>query len=440
MTDKLRILLVAEHASARFGGEAALPLHHHRVLKRRGHDVWLVSHARTRDELQGLHPRDPGLHFVEDTRLHRLLWRLSQVLPARIDYITTGFLMRLLTQLAARRLVRRLVAAHRINVVHQPMPVSPREPSLMHDVGAPVVIGPMNGGMTYPPAFRRVQGRIERALVGLGRRASYLLNRAMPGKARASALLVANGRTRAALPVRDARAVIELVENGVDLAVWADEPSIAAGAARATDGSMPTWIYMGRLVDWKAVDLLLEAFAEARRHVPMRLLIVGDGPERTRLERLATTLRLGGDVTFTGWLPQADCARLLRDSDGLVLSSLYECGGAVVLEAMAAGRPVVATAWGGPLDYLDETCGVLVPPDSREALVQGFADALAALGADAPRRATMGAAGRRRARALFDWDRKVDRMIEIYRDVIAAPATAGPAARRPGEPPANSTP
>jgi len=89
---------------------------------------------------------------------------------------------------------------------------------------------------------------------------------------------------------------------------------------------------------------------------------------------------------------------------------------------MAAGLPVIATAWGGPLDYLDESCGVLVQPASREALVAGFAAALVELSLHPDRRQAMGQAGRRKVVDQFDWDAKVDTVSEIYRSVMNNPA------------------
>ena len=68
---------------------------------------------------------------------------------------------------------------------------------------------------------------------------------------------------------------------------------------------------------------------------------------------MAKHLGLETTVKFSGFLSQPDCARRLQAADVFVLPSLFECGGAVVLEAMAVGLPVIATAWGGPLDYLD---------------------------------------------------------------------------------------
>lgn len=428
-----RVLIAAEHASARFGGEAALPLHYFRVLRRRGVPVWLLTHARTRAELSGLYPGDEAIHYIEDTALHRAMWRIGQRLPDAISYATTGFLSRLATQLAQRRLARRLVREHGITVVHQPMPVSPREPSTLHGLGAPVLIGPMNGGMDYPPAFRRHRGAAERLLIGLGRASATALNRLMPGKRRAATLLVANRRTRDALPAGLAAEVVELVENGVDLSLWRALPPAAEPQAPAP--AVTTFAYMGRLVDLKAVDLLLHAFARASDGAPMRLWILGDGSERGRLEALARELSLAGSdaqaagsVHFAGWLAQSACAEWLRDADALVLPSLLECGGAVVLEAMSMAKPVIATAWGGPLDYLDPACGVLVPPDSREAIVVGFAAAMVAMARSAPTRRRLGAAGLLKVQREFDWELKVDRMLTLYADAMRRADPSAPGA------------
>lgn len=412
----MRVLIVAEHASARFGGEAALPLHYFRVLHRRGVPVWLITHARTRDELRALYPDEPRIAYIEDTAWHRFLWRVGRRLPDAISYATTGFASRVSTQLAQRRLVRRLVREHGITVVHQPMPVSPREPSMLHGFGVPVLIGPMNGGMDYPPAFRRQRGAVERALIGFGRASATALNLLMPGKRRAALLLVANRRTRDALPGGVCREVIELVENGVDLSLWRAPPE--AATARP-EGAVATFAYMGRLVDWKAVDLLLHAFARACKQAPMTLWILGDGSERVRLEALAAELGVaGGDgpggVRFAGWLTQAECAARLREADALVLPSLLECGGAVVLEAMSMAKPVIATAWGGPLDYLDPSCGVLVPPSSRDGIVAGFAAAMVELAGSASTRRRLGAEGLLKVQREFDWELKVDRVLELY--------------------------
>jgi glycogen(starch) synthase len=85
-----------------------------------------------------------------------------------------------------------------------------------------------------------------------------------------------------------------------------------------------------------------------------------------------------------------------------------------VLEAMACGLPVIATAWGGPLDYLDASTGVLVEPSSRQALIAGLADAMLRLAASPALRESLGSAARQRIERDFDWDRKVDAVFAIY--------------------------
>lgn len=413
----LRILLVAENASSKFGGEAALPLHYYRVLKKRGHEVWLLVHSRTKQELSELFPNDARIIFVADTPWHRIMWRVGQLLPDQVAYLTTGFLSRLATQLSQRRVVRRLVQAESINVVHQPIPVSPREPSMLFGFGVPVVIGPMNGGMDYPPAFRGERGPMERLLMRAGRASATALNFLMPGKRHAAMLLVANQRTRDALPDGTCSNVGELVENGVDFSLWQPpEPSDVE-----PPDAIATFVYMGRLVDWKSVDLLLQAFAVARNKAPMRLWILGDGIERKKLQALADDLALvgegpqqSGSAHFAGWLSQAACMERLNAADCLVLPSLRECGGAVVLEAMALGKPVIATAWGGPVDYLDSSCGVLVPADSREGIVEGLVAAMVNLANSPSTRRRLGRRALEKVRAHYSWEAKVDRIVAFY--------------------------
>lgn len=421
MNNTPRILLVAEHASAKFGGEAALALHYYRVLRARGALVWLVAHERTRAELTALYPGDGDcMFFVADTKWHRLLWRMGQKLPTRLANFSTGFAMRVLSQLVQRTLIKQLVRDKGITVIHQPMPVSPKEPSLIYGLGAPVVIGPMNGGMDYPPAFCTMQGRLGHISLWLGRKSANGMNRLMPGKRKAALLLVANQRTKQALPSCLKGVPVDvLVENGVNLSLWQDVPRTPERAASDTTH----FVFLGRLIALKAVDLLLRAFAQAAQHAPMSLAIVGDGQERQTLERLAADLgllgsaRQAGKVHFAGWLPQEACAALLQEADALVLPSLHECGGAVVLEAMAMAMPVIATNWGGPADYLDSRCGILVEPTSPDGFVVGLRDALQALAQQPQLRFAMGRVGRQKVIDHFDWEVKVDRILQAYRQV-----------------------
>src|SRR5205085_3973282 len=139
-----------------------------------------------------------------------------------------------------RRVARDMVKEHGIHVVHQPTPVSAREPSLLTDLEAPLVIGPMKGDTDYPPAFRNEESLLTRMAIGLGRASAGWLNRIFPGKRRASILLVANEQSRSALIDGGSAKVFDLAENGVDMKVW--KPS----RVTAADCSHCRFVYVGR--------------------------------------------------------------------------------------------------------------------------------------------------------------------------------------------------
>jgi glycosyltransferase involved in cell wall biosynthesis len=402
----IRIIVVANNASSRFGGEAFIPLNYFRLLRARNADVRLVVHARNKTELAEQFPTDlDRIYFVEDTLLHKTLSRFSQ-LPQRLAQATTGLVVHLTTQFAQRRVVRELVKDHNIDVVHLPIPVSPKMPMLEWDVGAAVVIGPLNGGMEYPEAFRQ-HGILSRLAIAFGQTLANFVNVLIPGKRLADVILVANRRTREALPRGIRGHILELVENGVDFSIW-------HRAVRTKPRDAIKFIFVGRLVDWKAVDILLEALGRLHDLRNISLEIIGDGAMRQAWQNCADQMGLTSLVQFSGWMSQQDCALRMQQADVLVLPSLFECGGAVVLEAMAVGLPVIATAWGGPTDYLDDSCGILVAPDSRESLIAGFAAGMRALAESSELRNRLGEAGYNRARQHFDWERKIDQILNFY--------------------------
>ncbi|MGA2848357.1 MAG: glycosyltransferase family 4 protein [Terracidiphilus sp.] len=402
----MRICIVAEHASKRFGGEAFLPVHYFSLLRSRGEEAWLVVHSRTQSELRELFPQDfDRILFVPDLWIHKFFFSLGRYLPRRLSEATFGLFNQLITQLCQRSILRELIRNNHIDVIHQVIPVAPRFPSALFGLAAPLVIGPLNGGMEYPPAFHNTESRMSRAAIILARLLVNVGNTVLPGKKQASVVLVANDRTRRALPSGLRGRVIEMAENGIDIGVWQGTPGRAEGAASR-------FVFMGRLVDWKVVDVVIRAL----KMVPAaNLEVIGDGPMLDAWKLLAGQLGVADRVQFVGWLPQQECADRVRGSVALVLPSIYECGGAVVLEAMAMGRPVIATDWGGPSDYLDASTGILVAPTSYSGLVTGFAEAMQKL-IHSPKQAnSMGAAGHERALRDFDWQRRIDRMIGIYR-------------------------
>ena len=122
----MKVVVVATNASTRFGGEAILPWHYFRLLRKRGVEAWLVAHERTRVELTALLPNEVDrMRFVPDRMAQRWLNRMSKPLPSRVTDITLGWGIGICTSWMQRKIVRELVAEHGGDVVHEHIPVSP---------------------------------------------------------------------------------------------------------------------------------------------------------------------------------------------------------------------------------------------------------------------------------------------------------------------------
>jgi glycosyltransferase involved in cell wall biosynthesis len=192
-----------------------------------------------------------------------------------------------------------------------------------------------------------------------------------------------------------------------------DPPGVGRAALGLPDG--PLALAVGQLERIKGHHVLLRAWPTVRRAVPdASLVLVGDGRRRLDLERQARRLGVADSVRFLGFCCPA--TPHLAACDVLVQPSLTEGMPNVVLEAMALGRPVVATRVGGSIELIEEgETGLLVPPVDADAL----AGALASLLVDPDRRAALGAAGRRRAREQFSIEAVAARTAALYHEIEA---------------------
>src|SRR5882724_13444236 len=260
---RLGVMIVAENASLRQGGESSLPIQWFRELLKEGVDVRLLVHARSKPELdQSLSRFSSRIHYVPEVLFQTICWKFGQALPTHVRDFTSGWLVHLITQFMQRRAARRLIKQYKIDIVHEPTPVAPRIPSMMYGLGVPVVIGPMNGNMTYPPGFRS-RSLLERAFVPVARSFGDLANYLIPGKRQAEVLLVANERTRSALPSGCRSKAGILCENGVEPDVWQRPVDLPT---RPVDGMRLA--FSGRLVSWKGGDIVLDVFAEVKKQTP----------------------------------------------------------------------------------------------------------------------------------------------------------------------------
>lgn len=417
----IRVLVAAHQASERGGGAGALPLRLFGRLRARGVEAWLLTHDSTRAELRGLLPAADfsRVIFVPSLPGFAPVFSWGKRLPSGLRTIAWG-ITQLERQLAMLPAVRRLVRDLAIDVVHQPLSVSPVTPSPLARLGAPVVMGPLLGGMDLPPAFRD-RDSVLAALVKKARPAvARIANLVIRGRLKADVLLVANERTRALLPSRARRHAVTAPCIGVELESWPVPGNPRPASGETGPGGITRFLFIGRLVDWKGVDILIESFARVTEKVPARLDIAGDGPERAQLTAQARRLGCADLVTFHGWLEPRECAGCLQACDVFVSAALLESGGIAVLEAMASARPVIATAWGGHLDSVDDTVGILVGVSSRAALADGLAAAMVRLANDPGLRSRLGAAGRRRVEERYDWDELTRQRLRVYHQLVPA--------------------
>jgi glycosyltransferase involved in cell wall biosynthesis len=174
---------------------------------------------------------------------------------------------------------------------------------------------------------------------------------------------------------------------------------LAVEPAGNVEGEEGYFLFVGRLRIRKGVEVLLEALRELRRRVPGAVLrIAGNGEHRSRLERRTAELGLEGAVSFLGTCDAVRVRTLLRGAAALVVPSTYEGMPLVVLEAMEAGVPVVASRVSGiPEVVVDGETGWLVPQEDPKALTRALAEVLA----DPEEARRRGEAGRRRASELY---------------------------------------
>ena len=133
------------------------------------------------------------------------------------------------------------------------------------------------------------------------------------------------------------------------------------------------FVSVGNLIPIKGFDILIEAFAEAFKNDDTVLLkIVGEGLEKEHLQSLVTQLNIGDRVVLLGEMPREKLKDVYYESDAFVLASKSETFGVVFIEAMTTGLPVIATACGGPSDFVNEQNGYLIPVDDKNALIDAL--------------------------------------------------------------------
>jgi glycosyltransferase involved in cell wall biosynthesis len=364
ISDRTRpsVLLIAEAANPEWVSVPLVGWNIYQALAKVA-DVHLVTHVRNRDAIKraGL-TEDRDFSVIDNEYAAAPLYRFSSLLRGGSGkgWTTVTALSSLAYysfEFELWRTFKKRLLGGEFDIVHRVTPLSPTSQSILAkrlaNRNIPFIIGPLNGGVPWPRNFIHRQHAEREWLSHI--RSIYKLMPAYQSMRRySSAILVGSKHTLAEMPLSVQDKCVYIPENGIreDQVAPIREPTMRRPLVAC---------FVGRLVPYKGADMLIEASAEFLRNGQLLLDIVGDGPERIALE--ASTKRLGIEnfVRFHGLLSHADVLLKLRESDFMVLPSIREFGGGVVIEAMAMGATPIVADYAGPGELVDATTGIRVP-------------------------------------------------------------------------------
>lgn len=379
--------------------------------------VTLVTHVRNRPALEraGAPLPNSDVVFIDTEWFAGPLFRAASLMFPRSQHAV--FLISSLDfyvyDAKALRTLRKMAVSW--DICHAVTPVSPLAATRLYRLGPPLITGPWNGGLASPKAFPEVM-RADSAWVYRIRGLGKLADRWTGCTRNVRLILSATRSTDEGIPSVSRTKIRRMIENGVDLSVFRTAFPDAAPSGRV----VLRVLFVGRLIPAKGVSFLLQAIARVRSDVSLHLTIVGDGPARTAIEKEIAALDLSAIVTLTGNLPLAGVSAQMRDSDLFCLPSVRESGGAVLIEAMACGLPVVAVNYGGPAELVDDEVGRLLPADGASLLVGALAETLRDAARNPAQWRARGQAGSRRAVEKYGWDAKIGEALEVYRQIADA--------------------
>lgn len=286
-------------------------------------------------------------------------------------------------------------------------------PGLINRFPGIKVWGPIGGGQCAPvplTATLSLKGRLKERLrslrISLSRRNPRLI-RCLES---CDWVLFANEETRDFFKPVELKSSGQMIDVGVDPTRFTPPGELADGYRIFSAGNFEAR---------KGTRLLLLAFQQAHRENPkLRLRLAGEGPESPRERAWVEAHELNEVITFSGRRTHAEMAEEFSNADVFVFPSIRDTSGAIVLEAMACGLPVVCLDHQGARLMVGENAGIRVPPQSLKQTVRGIAAAILELSADASLREALGKNARERVLCEFTWEKKADRLVQVYEEAI----------------------
>lgn len=319
-------------------------------------------------------------------------------------------------QVEAYFVARRLLKSQTFDVVHHVTYVRYSTPSFLAYLPIPFIWGSVGGGEQAPQSFWQdfsLRGKTYEILRMLAHRIGELDPFTRATAKRSILVRATTNDTGQRLKYLGANNIEIFSESGLSQA----ELDQLAQSEHPIDSPV-RFITMARLLHWKGVHLGIKAFAKFSHScsVQAEYWILGEGPERETLERMACELGVADRVKFWGRLPRSQTLKRLSECHALVHPSLHDSGGWVCLEAMAAGRPVLCLDLGGPSVQVIDAAGIRVSAITPEQTVDDLASAMSRLAEDKNLRISLGQAGQTHVQEKFSWKTKGLQLAHLYHD------------------------
>jgi glycosyltransferase involved in cell wall biosynthesis len=312
-----------------------------------------------------------------------------------------GYPFQLAFEWLAWRQLRSRIFAGDFDVVLRLVPMSPVLPSpfafFLRKGPIPFVIGPLNGGLPWPPGFSQLDNQ-KQWIAGL-RNLYRFLPFARSTYRHATAIIAASSQTYS-----------EFAEYS-DKLFFIPEPGIGRSAClddsrRPEPSGKLELLFVGGLVPRKACDLALRGAAPLLRSDLAHFTVIGDGPERNRVEELTRSLGIENAVSFCGWISQAEVFSRMRSADVFLFPTLRDNGAGVVFEALASGAVPIVVDFGGPGDIVHPDVGYKVPLTNENDIVSQIEKILADLDSNRDLLSRLRQQGMTYARESLTWDAK----------------------------------
>lgn len=376
------------------------------------HQVWVLTRADNRPTIEAELAKNPipGLQIVYYDLPPWARWWHKGLRGVQFHYY--------LWQIGAYYKALKLHNEVNFDLVHHVTYVKYWSPSFLSLLPVPFIWGPVGGGESAPKAFWQdfsLRGKAYEALRDgarwLGEKDPFVRLTAQ----RSAAIQSTTNDTAKRIYALGIKTPVQLYSETA-----LDSAEITQLAERVLpDNSMIRFISMGRLLHWKGFHLGLRAFAQADLPEDAEYWVLGEGPEKPRLEALVADLGIERQVKFWNRLPRAETLEKLGESVALVHPSLHDSGGWVCLESMAMGRPVLCLDLGGPAVQVTSETGFKILAHNPEQTVRDLAEAMTLLAKDPQLRDRLGQAGKKRVKDYYSWEVKGQNLHQLYQEILA---------------------